>query len=339
MGALNTRDFYKQLEDDYKEMVGRDKDRGKGNDNTEKMVRQSFLYHYFKKKKDADVNPERTHLNRELLFSTRDKYTRLKRAAAALERKIITKEEYRGIFIELNDKVKKREELLDTDPQAAQEQLEDRLLKAFIDDFLHNAKVRAKKMNAYDPVKGAYIDEIEMLYEYYKYAPSVSFAASSDLSDDYIKKCAALYEIVRADDKWAKCFIPLYIDKDSGAGVYIVGKSIFDMDEVTETKVCVLMFDSVYEADEPYLPIDMIYTIYDDIWVAFEEFKNGVEANRYFNEYSERNGNKPPKDADECFRSRFFNNFSTENWGWRDEVIEEYNENESKGIEEMKEYE
>lgn len=342
MSIINTQDFYEQLENDYKEMSGRDKDISKTRkDNGEgekivdadKEVRQSFLYKYFKRKKDADA--QRIFRDKKLLFSVRDKYTRFKGAYIALENNLITKEEYRGIFFELNAGVKKREKLFDTDPEAAQDQLEDRLLKDYVDDFFHNAKGKLKKFDKSDPAKDAPVDEIEMLYEFNKLTMPVSFVSTSDLDDDYINKCEDLYDIIRADDAKKRCFVPLYIDKDSGAGVYIIGNQLLDTEE---TKVCVLEFYDAFEVDEPFFPIEMEYTTYDSVRDAFEEFKKGIEKGSYFDVYSLYNGAELPKGVDECFISRFFDSCST-NKNWRSRIIEADKKLTEEGIRKMKESE
>lgn len=48
---------------------------------------------------------------------------------------MITKEEFRAVFFELNGGVKTREKLFDSDPEAAADLLGDRLLKDHVDDF------------------------------------------------------------------------------------------------------------------------------------------------------------------------------------------------------------
>lgn len=341
MNVVDSFSFFEQLESNYRELLGCERDRKEANKNKggeklsdeDKKAKQSFLYHYLKMKKDDRAR--KIFEDKKLLLSVRDKYVRFRGANLALENNIITKEEFRGVFFELNGGAKAREELFDRAPETALDQLEDRLLKECVDDFIQNAKVKLKKYKN-DPTKDLRIDIIEMLNEFGKYSLGETVASSSDFSEDYIEKCEALYKIIRADKKMAGCFIPLYVDKDSGAGIYIVGKDIINTDDVKEAKVCMLVFDAVDEADEPYLPIETTYTICGGVREAFKELKKGVEIGYYFNKYSEYNGVKLPKNADECFGSRFFSTQSTADKR-RGEIIRKYCEQEAEGTKKMKE--
>ncbi|MBD5105085.1 MAG: hypothetical protein HDT47_09545 [Ruminococcaceae bacterium] len=337
MSVVDIFSFYQQLESDYREMSEGEKDRravkkeeGEKISNADKKVRESFLYQYLKSKKEADAR--QISADEELLFSASDKYTRLKGAYFACENKTITKEKYRDIFFELNGGVKMREKLFDADPDAALDQLGDRLLKDSADDFIHNGKAKLKK-HKIDYSKGTRIDMIEMLHEFNMYTKSVSFAGASNISDDYIEKCETLYKIIRRDGKRSEYFIPLYIDKDSGAGVYIIGNDILNMDEA---KVCVLVFSAAYEADDPFIPIDAEYTICSSARDAFKKIKRGIETGEYFNGYSEHNGDTLPENVDECFGSRFFDSLSIKNSG-REEIKRKYSELEIEGIKKIKE--
>lgn len=339
MSVVDIFSFYEQLESDYKEMLEVDKDRKAakkvmGDDEkiagADKKVRQCFLYQYFKSKKEADVR--QIFRDEELLFSASDKYTRLMGAYLACKNKTITKEKYRDIFFGLNGGVKTREELFDADPDTALDQLGERLLMDSIDDFIQNGKAKLKKRKI-DYSKDTRIDMIEMLHEFNMYTASVSFAVTSNISDDYIEKCDNLYKIIRRDDERSEYFIPLYIDKDSGAGVYIIGNDILNTEEA---KVCVLVFSAAYKEDDPYIPIDTEYTICSSVREAFEKIKRGIKTGEFFNGYSEHNGDTLPENVDECFRSRFFDSLSVKNSG-REEIKRKYSELEIEGIKKIKE--
>lgn len=355
-------EFYDQLARDYKEKLGRDQDAKQAkrrdnddnkSDDADKLVRQSFLYQYFRQKKNLEAL--RVCYDKALLFSTKDKYTLVKGAHHAYRKHIITEAEYREKFLLANKSTKsgqkKRAELFETEHDKAQEQLEDRLLRdcaeRFIDNTLHTQrfdKYSDSKSNKANPArKEKYSDVIEMLYNFciYKNSESESPASTvqSDLNEKYIEICADLHELIRREDKWRCVFVPLYIDKDSGAGVYLIGKSHFETfaEDFTEeyVAVCVLSFSDIVNVNtkETNISVSMKYKIHDSVVKAFAEFKNDLISKTYFDEYALNNDDEFPSGADEYFRSRFINDRV------RSEIIESEARKETRGIEQMKENE
>lgn len=318
----STDEFYHRLASDYRDKAGTDKDiefarKRDGNDgcdDTDKKVRQSFLYIYFKGKKNIDAR--RISRDKDLLFEYRapkkDKYTLLRGAYMAFEEGIISDKDYREIFLEVNacskSGQKKREKLFDANPGEAREQLEDRLLRDCAERFIDNALRRQNNSN---------IDVIEMLSKYSTafdakgndVSEFLAGAARADLSGEYIQKCAELYEIILSGNEMADVIVPLYIDKDSGAGVYIIGKKILGGDSA---KVCILSFDDIgmdftdAAADETsIINVLMRCMKYNSVEEAFEKFAIDVSNGVYFDGYYYYNVGLP-NGADNCFKLRFF---------------------------------
>lgn len=330
-------DFYEKLIEDYKSRAFTDDEEARVKSETKKhgayddrgitfseeRVRESFLYRYLEEKKSAEAlrvsgdiaewrgftgSPKDTRQLKE-----KDKYVLLRGARLAFENKIISSEEYREIFLIANKASKSgkagRIKLFDTKPDKAQAQLEFRLLKDCADRFVDNAQ-RRKTTNG-----AVYIDVVNMLYRYNKECEksgeAPASAARSELSAEYIQKCDALYRTFEKDgSKYRDIFIPLHIDSDVGAGVYIVGGHYIKSDKPMP---CVLSFDMVdlvksdgrdLNSDEPYISVSMKYAVYTTVDKAFDRLEAGLTNGDFFENISLDNG-ELPKDVDECFGSRF----------------------------------
>lgn len=368
--------FFEHIAKDFREMLGRDNDIGKaksrdnvdnGSDSNEKRwVEESFLYPHFLQKKDTEA--ERVCLNKKMLFSVKDKYILAKGASLAYEKKIITKAEYRELFFLANKSAKsgqkKRAELFESEPQNAQKQLEDRLLKDAIEGFIDNMlntkryddyfRRQSEKSNkAASAKREKYTDAIEMLSAFYQHEngkenanPELSANTfRSDLSEEFIKSCGELHNLIRGEKEWNYAFVPLYIDRDSGAGVYLIGKDNFKIygedllwkypENITEifgedyVAACVLSFSEIKNADESNVLISMEHKLYGSVSKAFTEFQVGLVSQNYFEGFAYNNNDEFPIGADERFKALFIND------KMRYEILNAEAQKEAEGIKQL----
>ena len=159
MNFKSTDEFYQQLASDYRDKAGADKEDKSFKkhygiddyDNADKRVSQSFLYRYFKGKKDFEAKKISRDKNQFFKYSKseKDKYILLRAAYLAHKKEIISDEEYKEIFLKVNacskSGQKKREKLFETNPGEARRQLEGRLLRDCAERFIDNVNKRIKK--------------------------------------------------------------------------------------------------------------------------------------------------------------------------------------------------
>lgn len=299
-------------------------------------VTEKFLYVFFKEKKDAEAQ----RLCDITDFSSNDRYIRLKSIHLAYKKGVKTKEEYCEAFYAANKNTKagrsNREQLFKTDPGLAQEQLEERLLREYIDRFIDNAQrsrfLRSAKENNGEKNssdRNENIDTIEMLHEYDKFSEGMSEFVSAQR----LEECKKMYETLRNEDI---AFVPLYIDRSSGAGIYIIGKHSLCTDEA---KACVVTFygsqkispddeakvnimlsggERSLDNDYPVLPVEMkLNEICSDVEEAFAVLENIIDTGMCFSEYIGSNNDMLLDKVDESFLP-----FFTETKEAREEIIE-----------------
>ncbi|MCM1165782.1 MAG: hypothetical protein NC299_02695 [Lachnospiraceae bacterium] len=335
-----SEEFYDKIAEDY---------RGR--------AEKSFLYRYLREKKETGA--VRISRDRRLLLewdgAGRDKYILLRGAYLGFAKQgVLKREEYAEIFLRLNrgskTGVKAREELFGRAPEEAQRALEERLLLNSASNFVDNIRRKKKRENA---DRDTYTDDVEMLGAYYRYFGGGDERSGSGTGgradDEYIAKCAELYDIIRADPErelYRDAVIPLWIDSVSGAGVYILGNRTLENDR---PGVCVLrFFDTDMSVDmneygdgdvcgETLLNVMMSVDRYDSVESAFRDFIAKAASGAYLADYSLRNGDKFPEGADECFRQLLENPLAVASASEiiRDRENRRYDEMERRGIEEM----
>ncbi|MCM1164630.1 MAG: hypothetical protein NC299_15455 [Lachnospiraceae bacterium] len=297
-------------------------------------VRESFLYNYIREKSELDAVPL-SHDREKLLeyaaeFDKKRKYTYTALCAArkAFDRGVITPGEYKKIFLNVNGRSKtgseRRKKLFDDFPEQAYEQLADRLLRTAAENRIDIWRRESKSTGTQ---LGKHTDEVGMLFEFDKYrrkkgldgffgsaAPS-SAESSFDLNA-HIVRCAELYEIMRGDDERSDALVPLYFDKFTGAGVYLVGKKILppDLANVENSDsvfVCVLSFsdfirvdsNEIFYDDDCALSLNFFAEKCQSVKEAFDLLKSEDYLDSYAMSMTARG---LPKGADEFFRNHFF---------------------------------
>lgn len=244
----NREEFIKALWEDYRNF-------------SEENREESFIYNYFKRKKDMkaqQIARDKNSLNEYQLKMKRDKYIQLKSAYLAYLDEVLTEEEYMDIFREVTCTKKKNssertlpkkyEDLSGKEEiSMVERKYEKRFLNGCISDFFQNAGYRVNKKNEVEEhkklpdkhrkEKDGYTDELSMLYAYYQYCgraeemKEVITNTLPVLDEEYRNKCEKLLRILQKE-KRKEVFVPLYVDTSTGAGIYIIGKNKYE--EYTE---------------------------------------------------------------------------------------------------------
>lgn len=322
----------------------------------EKQREQSFIYAYLKMKKDNRA--EMIAGSREALWSymdekRQDKYVLLRSAYLAYENQCISQEEYRGILEKVaNGKnkacsegkaIKQREDGLDKEKLAAKQQrLERRFLLGCVSDFFQNAGYRVHKNGAAEehvklPDKhrkenNGYTDELEMLYAFYCYQGENSGiegvpsfynvrTTGASLDEEYLEQCRSLYHVLNRE-KWEDAFVPLLVDSNTGAGVYLIGRNKYQQysDGKQRRKIrrqeeadsfscyaCVIYFSAIFEEISEYqeLNLTMLVEKYATVQEAFARFQDGISNEDFYENYPLENGDKLPEGIDHRFNLYF----------------------------------
>lgn len=319
-------DFYHKLWRDYYDLHGDDKE-------------NSFIYSYFKNKKNIRAEVIGRSKDAVINYSQQkkhDKYTLLKSAYLAVTRyKVMDVQEYTDILksimgakLPAKYKTINGQEELDK----AEQMFERRFLMGCVGDFFYNLGYRTNKNAGHgqsirQPSKklkeDGYNDEFEMLYEFRQYggdADQFSLpVATASIDDGYIEKCIELYDIMVKEGR-TNAFVPLYVDSDTSAGVYIVGvdrfgKGTFGSVDKKQTDVCFVCIIYFYEVEAisrlGNLPEDDISI---SMWVkerhrsvkkAFASFEKMVTEQDFYENYPFENDDILPDGIDDCFNLYF----------------------------------
>lgn len=308
----------------------------------EKERENSFVYRYLKKKKDSRaevIGRRKADLFEYAEQKKRDKYILLKSACFALERyRIISKQEYADILKDLigtkdkttgEVKIPAKYEALDDDEafKKAEEMFERRFLMGCVRDFFYNLGYRTNKNDKHGqsvklPNKhlkeDGYNDEFEMLYEYSLYSGnsenSEAVTDPAQINGEYTEKCTRLYDSLLRE-KCADAFVPLYIDPNTGAGVYIIGKNRFSEDEKAPDEVCFVcvilfaMVDAVSRLDDcSDYDISLSMTVkkrFRSVGKAFDYLSARITGKDVYENYPDENSGELPDGIDECFNLYF----------------------------------
>lgn len=299
----------------------------------------SFIYSYMKRKKD--LRAEEIGKSREAVFEysqqkKRDKYILLKSAyIGAVKYGVITAEEYRGILFNLlGAKLPARYKSISTreEIEKAEEVFERQFLLGCTGDFFYNLGYRTNrnteysqsvKLSSRSAKEDSYNDELEMLYEFRKYSgDSGEFdlnLPSMTIDEEYIEKCCRLFDAVTREKK-TNAFVPLFIDRNTSAGVYIIGSDRFGEDSFgglnkKVSDVCYVCIVSFFELDK----ISRIQNLPEDdisinMWIkerhrsvrkAFASFKKLASGEDFYENYPFENDDERPMGIDDCFNLYF----------------------------------
>ena len=139
------------------------------------------------------------------------------------------------------------------------------------------------------------------------------------LDDEYIQKCSELYDTL-LKERNSMAFVPLYIDSETGAGVYIIGRDKFDEDtlcyeKTSRTDVCLVCIAYFYAVDAitkiKSSPTDdlsvtmMIRETFKSVKKAFDSFKASVSEKDFYENYPDENDERLPQNTDEQFQLYF----------------------------------
>ncbi|MGN0618148.1 MAG: hypothetical protein ACI4J7_03920 [Ruminiclostridium sp.] len=318
-------EFYESLWNDYKLH--------------ENHKENSFIYSYMKRKKDLraeEIGKSKDSVIGYAQQKKRDKYTLLKSAyLGAVKYGVITAEEYCEILVKLlGAKLPAKYKSISTSEEIekAEEVFERQFLMGCVGDFFYNLGYRTNKNTKYSqsvklPSRSAkedsYNDELEMLYEFKKYSgDSGEFdlnVPSVAIDEEYIEKCCRLYDAITKEKK-TNAFVPLFVDRNTSAGVYIIGADRFGEDTFGRlnkkgTDVCYACIVSFFELDK----ISRIQNLPEDdisinMWIkerhrsvrkAFCSFKKLASGEDFYENYPFENDDERPMGIDDCFNLYF----------------------------------
>lgn len=355
-------DFYEALWNDYISFP-------------EKERENSFIYRYLKKKKDSRaevIGRNKNDLYDYASQKKKDKYILLKSAYLALVRyNVITEQEYADILKNLiGTKVKSTGELKvpakyeklcgEEATQQAEEMFERRFLMGCVSDFFYNLGYRTNRNSEHGqsvklPNKhlkeDGYNDEFEMLYEYSLYSgkseQSETAGSTAQINSEYIEKCTRLYDSLLCK-KCSDAFVPLYIDPNTGAGVYIIGSKRFAEDKRTSSDacfVCVIFFgmvDAISKTkDHSDYDISLSMTVkkqFRSVGKAFDYFSASVTGQNVYENYPNENNETLPKDIDDCFNLYFISKAKKEDM-YRRNIGKIFREKEAEALREVEKLE
>ena len=276
----------------------------------------------YAEKKGSNQEEYKEQLARYIGGSKKDKCAFLKAAYAAYTDSIISRQEYIIILSLLADEKTDKKFITQEMPEEKiaelQGKYEKKLIRAIIKENLYNngISVNTDDGTVKDSPKAAkyrsegYTDDLEIwvsLYEYESVSGNKSAVPVEEnkLTDEYMAECAQVYEKIKTcrNDSYV---VPLYFDKRTGAGVYILGAfNLVSKDGNVESTysdgyyVCVICFNEAvggYFCDEHYetgiqfegLDVTMEIKVFDNTKDAFEYFRNNNTG--FIGNYCDLNG-------------------------------------------------
>lgn len=299
----------------------------------------SFVYLYFKKNKDIRaeiIGRSRETVDEYSRQKRRDKYILLKSAYLAVVRyNVMTIQGYSAILKTLlGVKLPAKYESLCTREELdkAEEMFERRFLMGCVNDYFYNLGYRSGRKDEYGQSvrcqnrqlkEDGYNDELEMLYEFKKFIGKTEHINTQihteNTDEEYIAKCTELYDtLIR--EKREDAFVPLYVDRSTGAGIYIIGSNRFGEDtfcflQRKDTDICYVCIIYFYQAEaisriinlpEDEMSISMwVKDRYLSVSKAFDEFAKLVSEKELYENYPFENDGTLPTGTDDRFNLYF----------------------------------
>lgn len=334
----NRDEFFDRLWEDYLQFDKKDR-------------KKCFVYGYLKQKKDSRaeiISRSREAVIEYSIQKKPDKYTLLRSAYLAMDRsRVMTEEDYLAILKGLigKDIPKKYQNLSGRENiRKAEEMLEQRFLIGCVSDFFYNLGYRMNESDEHSrslklPSKhlkeDGYNDEFEMMYRFSVYSnEDISeskniggFAAFGSIDDEYIEKCTQLYDVL-LKEKNCMAFVPLYIDHETGAGIYIIGRDKFDentfgfekSDKTEACLVCIVYFYAIEAITRlkgsPNDEVSMIMFVknaFKSVRKAFDSFTASVSEKDFYENYPDENDERLPNGTDKHFELYFISKKKAEN--------------------------
>lgn len=312
-------DFHEVLWNDYINRSGDDR-------------KNSFICAFLKKHKD--IRAENLGRSRASVLDysrrkRRDKYTLLRSAYLAVTRfGVMTVQEYCAVLTGMlggNCPAKYKNMTETAEMEKAEELFARRFLMGCVSDYFYNLGFRSgRNEEELQRLRGVnrqcgedgYIDELEMLYEFYLHNGSEEFtqnAAVQEADEEYLEKCSGLYDSLRKNG-CADAFVPLYIDVRTGGGIYLVGANRFKEcvthgNAVDICYVCIISFYGVLNnvtSDEAVQKGSMDLTMLvkkqcNSVKQAFDEFRKMSHELEFYENYPDENNEKFPEGAPDEF--------------------------------------
>ena len=323
----NKEEFVKALWEDYRNLP-------------EDKREDSFIYTYFQRKKDQRAQVlarSRQELEAYIAQKKRDKYIMLRSAYLAYKDEVISAEACLDIFQELTGTTaisKKYEKLsLKEQIEVICKKMERKFLMGCVSDFFQNAGYRVNKHqdveehiklpDKHRKEKDGYTDDLAMLFAFYQYQGMQEVqkgdvgAYINRLDAEHIEKCKQLHHILQKDDR-CEIFVPLYVDMETGAGVYIIGKNKYQQytkrnrphkksESLNSCYACVIYFSAIFEEISEYeeLNLTMMVESFDTVEEAFDRFQAGLSTQEFYENYPMENEDILPVGADRRFELYF----------------------------------
>lgn len=296
----------------------------------------SYFYIYMKEKKDAyakHVSESAASLSEYCARKKRDKYIMLRSAYLAYKKKnpVISEADYIRIFNSLFGEKQRRKyvPLTPENIEIAEQIYEREFLLGCINDFFYNLGYRlrknkensieidkigyVKKGERYLKEQDGYIDDLELWSDYLTkilQGEPQPPKFVSELTEEYIGKCSDLFDALNRKNR-NNCFLPLYFDVTSGAGVIIIGNELLSKIKRNDKacRICIIYFDDIDDGitDFNNITLNMMAEpeLFDNVALAFERFREGVVRFDYTDNYGSQN-DIMPDGIDSIFKCLFF---------------------------------
>lgn len=306
---------------------------------SEKDRTNSFICCYIKKNKDAraeTIGRSKASVIEYSYRKRRDKYILLKSAYLAVVRyDVMTVQEYSDILKSLLGAklpakymdLSKRDDL-----DKAETMFERRFLMGCVNDYFYNLGYRSGRKDEYGQdiicpnrqlKEDGYNDELEMLYEFNIFSERTEIMPTTvhygEPDDEYIGKCTELYDAMIRENR-TDAFVPLHVDRRTGAGIYIIGSGKFDdktmgflqKKDTDICYVCIIYFDMLESITRTLnMPMDevsismFVKKTYRSVKKAFDDFSKLVSEQILYEQYPYENDGTLPKGIDAEFNLFF----------------------------------
>ena len=278
-----------------------------------KREKDSFIFGYYKTRKNAEAAGVLAEVSRSgskeafsLISGQEDWYVCLKSACDAKRTGFLGDEDFLEIFLRFVKRDgripgKFRDISADDALSVYSEELLDRIITRDVRDFFRNEKNR---QTASSSKKKSYIDLFELAFEFENACgfSGVSFGplwgTMDKLNDEsYLEKCVELYESLSKDAGYNSVALPLFIDGETGSGVYILGSGIIaDLPGVRERKKvcypCVLSFLEIpynNDSSEGVVNISMNAEAFNTVTEAVKKFRKLMTSGSLVENYRYEN--------------------------------------------------
>ena len=183
------------------------------------------------------------------------------------------------------------------------------------DDFRNNGY-----MIKYEPANNGDGRELREIRPDIKPSSERQASAEAELfSEEFIRRVSVMYNSVTKAGL-TECFLPLHIDQGSGAGLYLIGRSLFrKSDPGQRCYPCVMWFSTLSKEEETdddisAFNLNMDTRRYPDLISALKEYRSLLNGSKKYEGYKGVNG-VLPEEADGYYKTFFDEAVGEESYG------------------------